>query len=410
MRILVAHNRYRFSGGEDSVVKNEVEMLRAAGHQVALLEADNRTIDGSLAVIAAAGSVFHSPASQRRADSLLSDFRPDVLHVHNWFPLLSPSVITAAQAHGVPVVQTLHNFRMVCANASLFRGGSICCDCIGRKLPVAPVLHACYAGSVAGSAVVTAAFAYHRFAQTWDAVSIFIALSQFQRDLLVRGGLNPAKTVVKPNFVRDSVDGTAGSGRGGFALFAGRLVPEKGIRTLLRAWQENPNLPRLKIMGDGPLASEVRERAMRLPRVEYLGQQPKSAVAEAMRDARLLVFPSECFEPFPLTILEAIAAGTPVIAAHLPSLAELVREDETGLCFAPGDARDLARKVGMLSNATQAYRAIRLRCRAFYEQHYTESINCRLLMDIYRRAGVSAPAVHSPPPRPRAEALQAVKP
>jgi len=387
MRVLVAHNRYRFSGGEDSVVRNEIEMLQAAGHEVATLEADNRVIEGTMAKVAAAGSAFHSPRSRRRMDSIVREFQPDVVHVHNWFPLLSPSVITAAAERGVPVVQTLHNFRMVCAAANLFREGSICCDCLGKNLPVAPVLHGCYAGSRLGSATVTAAFAWHRLAHTWKSVSIFIVLSKFQRDLLVRGGLDASKTVVKPNFVRRFGLDAVGTGKGGFALFAGRLVPEKGIRTVLRAWEENSHLPLLKIMGDGPLENEVRARSLRLPHVEYLGQQPRPAVAEAMGDALALVFASEGFEAFPLVILESFAAGTPVIAANLPSLAELVDDGETGLRFEPGDACDLAAKVGLIRAVTGAYQEMRLRCRLIYEQRYTETVNYGLLMDAYARAG-----------------------
>jgi glycosyltransferase involved in cell wall biosynthesis len=401
MRVLVAHNRYRFSGGEDSVVRNEAEMLRAAGHEIAMLEADNRTIDGPLATIAAAGSAFHSTHSQKRAEALLREFRPDVVHVHNWFPLLSPSIITAAAQHGTPVVQTLHNFRMVCAGASLFRDGRICCECVGKALPLAPVFHGCYAGSRAGSLVVTAAFAHHRWARTWDGVSVFIVLSKFQRELLVRGGLDPEKAVVKPNFVRAGA--APGKGRGGFAVFAGRLVAEKGIRTVLRAWEQNAQLPRLKIMGDGPLANEVRGRAMALTHVEYLGQQPRSAVAEAMGDACALVFASQAYEAFPLAILESLAAGTPVIAANLPSVAELVREGETGLLFAPGDAGDLSAKVSAIMAGTPAYGAMRQRCRAVYQQRYTELINYRLLMDIYRRAGVPAQIDRTALREPRAE-------
>jgi glycosyltransferase involved in cell wall biosynthesis len=392
LRVLVAHNRYRFRGGEDSVVQNEMEMLRTRGHEVMMLEADNRTIEGPLTRIAAAGSAFHSARSKRRMESMLLEFRPDLVHVHNWFPLLSPSVITAAAARGVPVVQTLHNFRMVCAGANLFRKGSICCDCVGKHLPLAPVFHGCYAGSRLGSAAVAGAFTWHRFAHTWDAVSLFITLTRFQRDLLVEGGLDASRTLIKPNFVRASGGDMVGKGRGGFALFVGRLVPEKGIRTVLRAWEDNLRLPLLKIMGDGPLANEVRARALRLPRVEYLGQQPRSAVAEAMGDARALIFASEGYEAFPLAILESFAAGTPVIAADLPSLAELVHRGETGLHFVPGDALDLAAKVSSICAEAQTYQAMRRRCRAIYEQRYTETINYGLLMNAYSRAGAPATA------------------
>ncbi len=207
----------------------------------------------------------------------------------------------------MPVVQTLHNFRMVCANATLFRDGRICDDCVGRAVPLGAVLHGCYAESRTGSALVSAAFTYHRAVGTWEGVSVFIALTEFQRRLLVRGGVDAAKTIVKPNFVRESSD--AGDGSGGYALFAGRLTVEKGIRTVLRAWEENAGLPPLKIMGDGPLADEVRARAIRTPGVEYLGQQSSEEVRAAMGEAQFLVFPSECHEAFGLSVVEAFSRG-----------------------------------------------------------------------------------------------------
>jgi glycosyltransferase involved in cell wall biosynthesis len=326
-----------------------------------------------------------------------------LLHIHNWFPLLSPSIITAAAEHGVPVVQTLHNFRMVCANATLYRDGAICRDCVGRKAPVDAALHGCYGGSHAGSAMVTAAFAWHRATRTWGHVSLFIALSEFQRGLLIEGGVDPARTVVKPNFVRDA--GGAGRGRGGYALFAGRLTPEKGIRTVLKAWEENaPRMP-LKIMGDGPLADEVRARAVRMPGAEYLGQQPPAAVREAMGDASFLVCASESYETFALTIVEAISKGTPVLGANLPPIVEIIRDGETGLLFTPGDACDLAAKANLLVEEVDRYRSMRRSCRSIYEQRYTEPINYRLLMQLYARAGAiaedSCAASRIMPPEPR---------
>lgn len=384
MRIVVAHNRYKFAGGEDSVMRAEVEMLRGAGHEVALLEADNRTIEGTRAKIAAAGSLFHSSSSAQRMRELIRSFRPEVVHVHNWFPLLSPSIVSAAAGQGVPVVQTLHNFRMVCANATLFRGGRICDDCVGRAVPLGALLHGCYAASRTGSALVSAAFSYHRAVGTWEGVSVFIALTEFQRRLLVRGGVDAAKTVVKPNFVRDS--GDAGAGSGGYALFAGRLTPEKGIRTVLRTWEENAGLPPLKIMGDGPLADEVRERATRARGVEYLGQQSSEEVRFAMGEAQFLVFPSECHEAFGLSIVEAFSRGTPVLGTDLEPVAEMVKDGETGLLFAPGDAADLAAKAVQIMADPARYQAMRRRCREVYAERYSEVINYQILMDIYTRA------------------------
>jgi glycosyltransferase involved in cell wall biosynthesis len=384
MRIVMAHNRYKFAGGEDSVMAAEVKMLRSAGHEVELLEADNKIIEGTLAKIAAAGSLFHSPGSSRRMAELIRTFRPEIVHIHNWFPLLSPSIISTAYAAGVPVVQTLHNFRIFCANSGLYRDGRVCLDCVGKVLPLDGVVHGCYSGSRVGSALVTAAFSYHRVAGTWTGISTFIAVSDLQRELLIRGGMNPAQIVVKPNFVKDP--GKPGDGLGRYALFVGRVSAQKGIRTVLKAWEEHrPAMP-LKIMGDGPLVDEVRARASRLACVEYLGQRTASEVATAMGAARFLIFASESYEPLASTILEAFSQGTPVLAASVESINDLVKEGVTGLQFAVGDAGDLAAKANQLSVDAPGYRDMRRNCRSLYEERYTEPQNYRMLSDIYARA------------------------
>jgi Glycosyltransferase Family 4 len=174
VRILVAHNRYQLRGGEDAVVRDEVELLRHFGHRVELLEQDNEVIHGFRGKLIASMSIFYSARSRERMKRAVHDFRPDILHVHNWFPMLSPSIILEADASGVPIVQTLHNFRMLCANALLYRNGTVCTDCMGKALPVDGVVHGCYRGSRAGSAIVTAAYAFHRMAHTWDGVDLFV--------------------------------------------------------------------------------------------------------------------------------------------------------------------------------------------------------------------------------------------
>ena len=384
MRIVVAHNRYKYAGGEDAAMCSEVEMLRRAGHDVELFEADNATIDGTMAKIVAAGSLFHSSTSSRRMAQLLRTFHPDILHIHNWFPLISPSIISVATEAGVPVVQTLHNYRMICAGVLMYRDGKICDDCVGKTLPLDGVMHGCYSHGRLGSALVSAAFSYHRFAHTWDDISTFIAVSAFQRELLIRGGLNAAQIVVKQNFVVDV--GKPGDGSGGYALFVGRLTPEKGIRTVLTAWERSiPAIP-LKIMGDGPLASEVSRRAERLLQVEYLGRRSAHEVRAAMAEARFLIFSSESYEPCAMTLLEALSQGTPVLAANLESIAEFVKDGETGLRFTPGDAEDLAAKAALIGADFSKYQAMRRQCRRTYQKRYTEELNHRILMDIYAAA------------------------
>jgi glycosyltransferase involved in cell wall biosynthesis len=384
MRIIIAHNRYKFAGGEDSVAAAEMEMLRRGGHEIELLEADNRAIEGTLAKIAAAGSLFHSPSSSRRMAELLNKFQPDIVHVHNWFPLLSPSIISVAYAAGVPVVQTLHNYRMICANAGLYRDGSICLDCVGKALPLNGVMHGCYYDSRLGSALVTTAFSYHDLAGTWDGVTKFVAVSEFQRELLFLGGMEPSRITVKPNFVRDP--GTPGDGSGGHALFVGRMTAQKGIRTVMKAWDEHRLEIPLKIMGDGPLADEIRTRAAQMGQVEYLGLQSSSEVAAAMRDARFLIFASESYETFALAVVEAFSHGTPVLAANIEPIAAIVRDGVTGLRFDVGDASGLAEKAKQLFAGTPGYREMRHNCRRLYEDHYTESRNYEMLTSIYAEA------------------------
>jgi glycosyltransferase involved in cell wall biosynthesis len=359
-------------------------MLRRAGHDVELFEADNATIDGTMTKIAAAGSLFHSSTSSRIVAQLLRTFRPDILHIHNWFPLISPSIISVATEAGVPVVQTLHNYRMICANGLLYRDGKVCDDCAGKAMPFDGMLHRCYSHSRVGSALVSAAFSYHRFVHTWDGISTFIAVSAFQRALLVRGGVDPARIAVKPNFVRDP--GTPGDGSGGYVLFAGRLTEQKGIRAVIEAWEKHsPRLP-LRIMGDGPLVDEVRGKAAILPQVEYLGQRSASEVLAAMAGARFLIFSSESYEPLPLTVVEAFSRGTPVLAADMESVAELVKDGMTGLRFIPGDARDLAAKTEAMVADLSRYQEMRQKCRAAYEERYTEELNYKMLTNIYAAA------------------------
>jgi glycosyltransferase involved in cell wall biosynthesis len=231
---------------------------------------------------------------------------------------------------------------------------------------------------------VSIALSYHRLAHTWDGISTFIAVSTFQQAVLIRGGVNPAQIVVKQNFVRHS--GGGGDGSGGYALFAGRLTEQKGIRTVIEAWEKHaPTLP-LRIMGDGPLVDEVRSKAALLPQVEYLGQRSASEVLAAMAGARFLVFSSESHEPFGLTVVEAFSQGTPVLAANLDSIADMVKDGETGLRFTPGDAEDLAAKAAFIGADFSKYQAMRRECRRTYEERYTEEVNYELLMHIYEAA------------------------
>jgi len=365
-------------------VRDEVELLRRRGHGVELLEQDNDDIHGIRGNLLASSSIFYSARSRQRAKEAIYDFRPDILHVHNWFPLFSPSIILEAGASGIPVVQTLHNFRMLCANALLYRDGAVCTDCIGKSLPFDGIIHGCYRESRAASAIVTAAYAFHRFMRTWDRVNLFIAVSNFEREILVRGGLPAEKVVVKPNFV-GSDTWMAERNPENVALFVGRLSPEKGIGTLLSGWNSGKIHFRLKIIGDGPMANTVRSCAASNPGVEYLGSLPSNAVYRQMAKAKFLVFPSEWFETFGRTVVEAFSQGTPVLAADLGCVRELVEEGVTGYRFSPGNVDALV--AGALRfSAGGEYERMRANCRNLFLSKYTAEINYALLTEIYARA------------------------
>jgi len=383
MRVIVAHNRYQYGGGEDAVVHDEVAMLRQHGHVVELIEQDNSAIHGIRGNLNAATSIFYSIGSRKRMEQVLHVFRPNIVHIHNWFPMLSPSIIWAADAGGIPVVQTLHNYRMLCANALLYRNGAVCTDCLGKFLPIDGIVHGCYRDSRTGSAIVTAAYAFHRLIRTWDRVNLFIAVSDFEREILIRGGLPADKIVVKPNFVGSTF--CSAEMHEDAALFVGRLSPEKGIITLLSAWNSGKIQLRLKIIGDGPLANEVRSCATSNQWVEYLGLRPADDVYREMAKAKFLVCPSEWYETFGRTVVEAFSQGTPVLAADIGCMHELVEEGVTGYRFSPGSVDALiAGTINFTSG--EEYERMRANCRRLFQTKYTADINYPLLMDIYARA------------------------
>ena len=383
MRILQAHNRYQHGGGEDTVARDEAIMLRRYGHQVTLLEQNNDQIRGLYGKLNAAVFTFYSGDSRRRMADKIKDERPDIVHIHNWFPMLSPSIISQADALQVPVVQTLHNFRMICANGLLYRSGKVCTDCVGKSLPLDGILHGCYRQSRAGSAIVTAAYALHRRIGTWNKVDRFIAVSSYEREILIQGGMPADKVVVKPNYVGLFAP-SAGGGARDYALYAGRLSEEKGIGTLLSAWNSKAIPLRLKIAGDGPMKNKVLACSADNSAIEYIGRLTSDAVYQEMSNARFLVFPSEWYETFGRTIVEAFAQGTPVLAADLGAARELVVDGVTGYLFSPGDAGALVN--GALRFFQPNYEQLRENCRGSYLRNYTEESNYPLLMNIYAGA------------------------
>jgi glycosyltransferase involved in cell wall biosynthesis len=310
--------------------------------------------------------------------------RPQVAHFHNVLFVLSPAAYQAAYDSGVAVVQTLHNYRLICPAGQLMRQGRPCELCVGRRFPWPGIYYGCYKSR---SATLGAALHVmkQRWARQWERViQVFIALSEFSRQKFVQGGLPENKVVCKPNFLL--ADPGEGAHRGEYALFVGRLSPEKGIEVMLRAWERIPLSIPLKVVGDGPLSAVVQAAASETPHIEYLGRQTREEVFALMREATLLVFPSIVYENMSLTILEAFATGLPVVASNLGSMASMVKHGETGWLFQPNDPESLCEAIRHLWGQRELLRKMGANARAEYQNHYTAERNYEQLIAIYERA------------------------
>lgn len=377
MRVLIVHNQYQQRGGEDSVVEAEAALLRQHGHTVLQYGRHNNELQ-HLGQLAAATEMMWSRRTLTDLAQLFATQTIDVLHAHNTFPLISPSAYWAAARAGVPVVQTLHNFRLLCPQAMLLRNGRVCESCLGGT-PLAGVVHACYRGSRAQSAAVAGMLMLHRGLGTWaHKVDRYIALNSFCRDKFIEGGLPADRIVIKPNFVEA---GPLTNGPRSGLLYVGRLSAEKGIDVLAAAARHLP-AQALRVAGTGPDDAPLAA----VPAMRRLGALAPPQVAVAMAQAVALVMPSLWYENFPRTLVEAFAAGLPVIASRLGALAGLVDDGNTGLHVAPGDADDLAAKMAWaLAHPEQMARMGR-NARHVYEQLYTPDNNHRQLLHIYGQA------------------------
>jgi glycosyltransferase involved in cell wall biosynthesis len=383
MKILMLHNRYLLPGGEDQATMADADLLRDQGHEVDLLVEDNRRVE-QLGKGRTGMRTVWSREAYRRIDEKLRTGNFDILHVQNFFPLWSPSVYYAASSNGVPVVQTLHNYRLMCANSLLFRDQHVCEECVGRLFSWPAILHACYRNNRAASAAVAGMISAHKLAGTWSRrVAIYIAVSEFTRGKYIAGGMAPDRIVVKPNFIHPAP--LPGAGGGGYALYVGRLSPEKGIATMLDAWKSARNTMPLKIVGEGPLA-ELVYAAQAGSGIEYVGPKSLPEVLDLMRSAEFLVFPSEWYETMGRTIMEAFAVGTPVVASRIGPPASMIVPGETGFHFQPGNAAELRERVEWCSSHLAELRAMRGKARQAFEANYTGAANAEILLAAYGMA------------------------
>lgn len=387
MRIVIAHNTYLERGGEDSVVEAEYALLTARGHEVARFTIGNEAIDGMNALTLGTKTVWNHD-SYRQLRSFLQLHRPDVVHFHNTLPLISPSGYAAARAEGAAVVQTLHNYRLVCPSGLMYRAAAPCDLCVSQRVPWPGVQHACYRGSRAATAAVATMLTWHRATGTYrKLVDRFIALTDFARATFTRGGLDPSKVVVKPNFLAD--DPAIGPG-GDSIVYVGRLSHEKGVLDLLRAWGE-VGQGRLRIIGDGPLEQEVRDASAALPNVEVLGRLGRQATLQHLQQALVTVFPSRWYEGMPMAIIESFATGTPVLAYRHGAAAEMIEHERNGWLVEPHDVASLTRVLRTVTDDPDVALALRGSARTRFEAAYGADENYAQLLSIYRTARGSVP-------------------
>jgi glycosyltransferase involved in cell wall biosynthesis len=380
MTVLQVHNFYRVPGGEDRVYEAESELLTRHGHKVARYAVHNDAA-GRMSALNIGIRAIWNQNTYREVRTVLREHKPDIVHAHNTFPLISPALHYAAAAEQIPLVQTLHNYRLICPGATLYRRGQVCEDCLHSRTLWPAIRHACYRNSRPATTVVSSMLLGHRVAGTWtNRVQHYIALTEFSKQKFIESGIPANLVSVKPNFLLS--DPGIGAGDGGYALFAGRLSEEKGLRTLLRACQDLPEVP-LKIAGDGPMRAFVEERVSKLPNVDYLENCGRQKLLELLKHAQFLVFPSEWYEGLPLVIIEALACGTPVLASALGSMTELIQEGVNGRFFQAGNSDSLVNCIRAMLVAAPGMRKF---ARASYEREYTPERNYELLMNIYGNA------------------------
>ncbi|AFY36226.1 glycosyltransferase [Calothrix sp. PCC 7507] len=381
MHILQVHNTYKIRGGEEETCAAEVKLLQDMGHKVAIYGDHNDRI-ATINPASLALNTIWSSKNYTKVKQILQRQPYDVVHIHNFFPLISPSVYYAAKDAGVRVVQTLHNYRFLCPNGLFFRDGQVCEDCLGKFVPLSGVQHGCYREDKAATAGVAAMLILHRLLNTWkNQVDCYISMTEFGRQKFIEGGFPAEKIVVKPHFV--APDPGVGSGSGGYALYVGRLSVEKGLDTLLAAWEQLGGKIPLKIIGDGQLSDRVKEAVAKMPGVEWLGRKPINEVYEMIGEAKVLILPSKWYETFGRVAIEAFAKGTPVIAANIGAIAELVDHQRTGLHFIPGDAQDLAQKMEWIISHPIQLAQMRQEARSEFENKYTAKKNYQQLIQIY---------------------------
>lgn len=384
MKILIVHNNYFEKGGEDYVFESDVEMLKKFGHEVICYKRSNEEIK-ELTTLQKIRfflkDIIWSERTFSEIKALVKKEKPDIAHLHNIFLMVSPSVYEALKAEGIPVVQSLCNYRLFCPNGIFYRNGSICQACkAGNFMPA--IMHRCLRNSFLISLFWSRMLKYHYKRKTFfDKIDAYVVLSEFSRSKFIELGLPEEKIFVKPVFINRGVEKEE-IHKDDYALFIGRLADYKGVYTLISAYEKLPQF-HIKIMGDGPLYKELARNTKRFSNIELLGSLSADRKLAYIKKSRFIIFPSECYETFGGVITEAFACGIPVIAARLGTRIELIEDGKTGLHFTPQDTEDLASKISWAYENPEEMKEMGRQARKECEIKYTQERNYEILKGIY---------------------------
>ena len=386
MRILFIHNQYQQAGGEDIAVKLEFDLLKEKGHEAKVILFQNRNPSGFFNRLKMAVKSIYSSSSSNRVKREIREFKPDLIHVHNLFFDASPAVLFAARQMKVPVILTLHNYRLICANALLLRNGKPCELCIDKTFPLSGIRYRCYRSSMSASALVTTITGTHKVLGTWQQkINRFIVLTEFAKSRFMGSSLRVEqdKLFVKPNFLPDP--GAGKHDREDYFLFVGRLSVEKGINTLLESFS-GKSLQRLVVVGDGPDRESTEARFLDNVRIIFKGWVDKEEVLRYMKRCKALIFPSVWYEGLPFVLVEALATGTPVFASKLGSMEELITHGYNGFHFEAGNSQDLHRKIELFLQLDEKERSqIYDNARATYLKTYHPEIHYQTVLSLYEK-------------------------
>jgi len=383
MKILILHNSYQQRGGEDQVFELEIFLLREHGIEVAVYTISNHEIKGYYSKLITALNLPYSFSWKKKIGKKIDSFKPDIVHVHNFFPILTPSVFYECKSRGVPVIHTLHNYRLICPTATLMYKGKVYEDSI-HKSAFTTVSKRVYQESWLGTFCIAVMIELHKKIGTWNnKVDGFVALTNFAKQKFISAGFPESKIYVKPNFVADPFANIPiPTERQGFGLFVGRLSEEKGIEVLIKAC-ENIKFP-IKIVGDGPLRDKLVKQN-KYDFVSFLGNQSNSVVSALMTHANFLIMPSIWYEGFPMVLVEAMAHGLPVICSNLGAMQEIIQNEKTGLHFQSGDHEELAQEMNRLIEDEDLSKKLGVNARLNYLSLYTPEKNFNILLDIYKK-------------------------